>query len=257
MMAASRDLALPLVLISLLLIRGYASLATTGTSLTRPLRPRGSENAAADLPPEDYYDTSDDTVTTTTTRAPRKVSLTGSKPQQCDYDACLEMQPPCADLADSTGCLCRGITLDHVAPEAPALKKVSREGSGVVVRWCAPYSYVTAYKVTVGGEEREVGEGQRSFAAGRIDDTVKVCVVAVNDAGASEGSCTMYEPEGSSVSLKAGLIGGALGFLLLFSLAVLLWRHRVRRKSGARISTRDMEETPRTELESRGGQDAL
>ncbi|XP_071396398.1 LRRN4 C-terminal-like protein [Centroberyx affinis] len=254
MMAASRDLALPLVLVSLLFIRGYASLATTGTSLTLPLTPRGSENAAAELPPEDYYDTPEDTVTT---RPPRRVFLTGSKPQQCDYDACLEMQPPCADQAASTGCLCRGTTLDNVAPEAPALKKVSREGSEVVIRWCAPYSYVTAYKVTVGGEEREFGEGQRSFSAGRIDDTVEVCVVAVNDAGASEGSCTMYKPEGSSVSLKAGLIGGALGFLLLFSLAVLLWRHRVRRKSGVRISTRDMEETPRTELESRGAQDAL
>ncbi|XP_070700142.1 leucine-rich repeat neuronal protein 4 [Pempheris klunzingeri] len=235
-MAASRDLPPPLVIICLVLIRGYSPLPTTsgveGPNPTRPLMPH-------DFPTEDYEQL-DDTVTPV---IPKVVSPVGGSFQRCDYNPCLESQVPCADLIASTGCWCPGFTLHNMAPEAPNLKSVSWNGSQVVVRWCAPYSYVTAYVVTVGGEDRQsFGRDKRSGGVDNIDHIAEVCVIAVNDAGES-GSCMMYRPRDSSLPLKAGLIGGALGFLLLLLLAVLLWRHKRQRTQEASISMHDTAET--------------
>ena len=49
----------------------------------------------------------------------------------------------------------------------------------------------------------------------------------------------MYLAEKDNAYLTAGLIGGALGLGLLAVLAVLLWKYTQRRKSGARLSTQD------------------
>ncbi|KAM4620922.1 leucine-rich repeat neuronal protein 4 [Polymixia lowei] len=255
MMTASRDPSLPLVIVFLALLRGCASFATPsqvhGTNPTGPLRPRMSANEGSELLSEDYDTLYDKTSATT---SPSPVFLGN---QLCRYDVCLEMQPPCAKLAASTGCLCPGISLDNVVPEAPAVKRVSREGSEVVVWWCAPYSSVSSYKVMVAGQERqEFGEDRRHGTVGEVDHGTEVCVVAVNDAGVSKGSCITYQSTDNNVPLKAGLIGGALGFLLLFSLAVLLWRHRMRRKLAARISTQ-AGDSQRTELEDRAGPGVL
>ncbi|XP_029924407.1 leucine-rich repeat neuronal protein 4 [Myripristis murdjan] len=256
-MTANRDLPLPLVIITLVVLRGSAASTTTsqdlGMNSMQPLEPRGSAAESSDLPPDDYYDYLE---TTTLHMSHEPVTAVGTNRKLCEYNTCQEMQTPCAVLAASTGCLCPGVSLDPVAPEAPFLKKVSWEGSQVVVRWCAPHSNVTSYRVTVGGKDRhEFGENKRSGPVGAIDHATQVCVVAVNSAGVSKPSCMMYQPTDNSVSLKAGLIGGALGFLLLFSLAVLLWRHRKRRKSEARISTQDTAETQ--QMENRGGADTV
>lgn len=249
MMAGGRDCPhLPQVVLLLLALlrRGHAPFVTPSqASGTSAMRPRGAVNGAMTLPSSSFYDSFEDTVATI---LPKSVPPNNGSP--CDYDVCRESQAPCLQLAASTGCLCPGVSLYNVPPEPPLLKGLSRDGSEVVVRWCAPYSYVTSYKLTVGGQERqEFGEGQRSGTLGRVNQEVEVCVVAVNDAGASKGSCVTYQPEDNGVSLRAGLIGGALGFLLLFSLAVLLWRHRVRRKTEARISTQ--EDPTNTPLENR------
>ncbi|XP_070773506.1 leucine-rich repeat neuronal protein 4 [Enoplosus armatus] len=242
-MAASRDLPFPLVIVCLALIRGCAPLPTpsrvAGTHPVSPLRPRWFSTEALVLPPDDYYE--DDTVTPI---LPKRVSPVEGTLTRCNYKPCLEGQIPCADLAASTGCLCPGFTLYDVAPEAPNLKSVSWNGSEVVIQWCAPSSHVTAYIVTVGGQERQTfGKDQRSGGVGDIDHISEVCVVAVNDAGDSDGSCLMFQPRDSSLPLKAGLIGGALGFLLLLLLAVLLWRHKRQRKQEASISMHDTAET--------------
>lgn len=244
-MTASRDLPLPLVIVCLVLIRGYTPLATTstrvsGTNPTRPLRPRGSSMGTFEINPSDYNDSEE----TYTSIAPKIASPDGRTLQHCNYNPCLEKQPPCFELAASTGCLCPGSTLHNVAPEAPNLKSVCWNGSEVVVQWCAPFSYVTAYRVTVGGRERtQFGEEQRSGGVGVIDQSAEVCVAAVNDAGVGEASCVTYDPKDHSLALKAGLIGGALGLLLLSMLLVLLWRHRRQRKAENRISMGDVAET--------------
>ncbi len=240
-MAARRDLPVPLVIVCLVLIRGCSPLPSAsrvaGTNPTTPLGPRGLSTV---LPP-DYYDDDDGAVTP---ELPKLVPPVGETPDRCDYNPCLEGQTPCTDLAASTGCLCPGFTLYDVAPDAPNLKSVSWNGSEVVLQWCAPYSYITAFIVTVGGQERQkFGKNQRSGGVGDIDHISNVCVVAVNDAGESDESCMMYQPRDNSLPLKAGLIGGALGFLLLLLLAVLLWRHKRQRKQGASISMQDTAET--------------
>ncbi|XP_045897089.1 LRRN4 C-terminal-like protein [Micropterus dolomieu] len=236
-MAASRDLPFPLVIVFLLLIRGYSTLPVTSQIPgTYPLRPQGF--LTEPLPSEDYSQY-EDTESPFSLKTAPPVKATS---ERCDYKPCLEGQIPCAVLAASTGCLCPGFTLHNVAPETPNLKSVSWNGSEVVVHWCAPYSYVTGYIVTVGGQERQkFGKDQRSGGVGDIDHLSMVCVVAVNDAGRNE-SCKMYQPRDNSLPLKAGLIGGALGFLLLLLLAVLLWRHKRQRKQEDSISMHDTAE---------------
>lgn len=245
-MAASRDLPFPLVIICVVLIRGYSPLPTMNP--TRPLRPHGFSTGALVLSSEDYSQY-DDPISSNT------VPPHEGTPQRCDYNPCFESQTSCVELAALTGCLCPGFTPYNVAPEAPNLKSVSWNGSEVVIRWCAPYSYVTGYIVTIGGQEKQkFGKNQRSGGLGDIDHISEVCVVAVNDAGVSGTSCMMYQPRDNSLPLKAGLIGGALGFLLLLLLAVLLWRHKRQRKQQASISMHDTAGTQWTK--NRGRLDA-
>lgn len=241
-MAASRDLTVPLLIVCLLLIRGYSPLPTTSgaaeTNPMAPLRPRGFSTGALVFPSEDY----DDEYTPTPIPS-NTVSSNGGTLKRCDYNPCLENQVSCSVLS-ATGCSCPGFTLQNEAPAAPDLKSVSWNGSEVVIHWCAPYSHVTGYIVTVGGQEKRMfGVDLRSGGLGDIEHISKVCVVAVNDVGRSDESCTTYQPRDSSLPLKAGLIGGALGFLLLVLLAVLLWRRRRQRKQQASISMHDTAET--------------
>nr|XP_046267638.1 leucine-rich repeat neuronal protein 4 [Scatophagus argus] len=243
-MAASRDLPFPLVIMCLVLIRGYSSLPTTsgvaGTNPMRSPRPRGFPTGGNLLNTEDYSEYED----TVTPVLPKTVPPNRVTPKRCDYNPCLQSQIPCADLAASTGCLCPGSTLHNEPPQAPDLRSVSWNGSEVVIWWCAPNSYVTAYIVKVEGKERQkFGKDQRNGGVGNIDHNSEVCVVAVNDAGQSDGSCMMYQSRDSSLPLKAGLIGGALGFLVLLLLAVLFWRYKTQRKQQASISMHDTAET--------------
>ncbi|XP_020321770.1 leucine-rich repeat neuronal protein 4 [Oncorhynchus kisutch] len=246
-MSTHRNPPPPLIILTLALLNGYSSFAApsdvsgTNHTATFPLRPHGRMYEMLALSSNDDYDLNWDTT------PPPPTPSRGTNPQSCDYNPCRELQTPCAQLAASSGCLCPGVSGPHVAPEPPDLKRLSMEGPGVVVQWCAPLSVVTHYEVVVGTLEPLVfGEDKRSGVVGKVGQGVEVCVVAVNDAGVSERqrrSCTMYQPPGdSSLALKAGLIGGALGLLLLLSLAVLLWRYRARRKADARI-TQATEET--------------
>lgn len=229
MMAASRALPFSLVIVCLVLIRGYSPLPMNPM---RPLRPLGFETEALLLSSDDYT-VLEDTVTPILDNTVPPVEGTFKR---CDYDPCRENQMSCADLISSTGCSCPGFTLHNEPPLAPTLTSVSWNGSEVVIRWCAPYSYVTEYVVTIGGQEKKkFGKDQRSGGVGDIDHISEVCVHALNDAGHSQ-SCKMYQPRDNSLPLKAGLIGGALGLLLLVLLAVLLWRHKRQRKQQASIS---------------------
>ncbi|CAG5874621.1 unnamed protein product [Menidia menidia] len=219
-----RNLPFPLALICLVSIRGHCPLPTT--SGLAWMYPDGHE-----LFSDDDYDY-EKAVTTST----------GSS-QRCDYHPCRESQTPCADLAEISHCLCPGFTLHNEAPRAPDLKSVSWNGSDVVAKWCEPHSYVSFYIVTVGGEDRQTfTRDQRNGGVGEIDHISQVCVVAVNDAGKSDPSCLMYKPADKR-PLTAGLIGGALGFLLLLVLALTVWRCRRQRKQDSGISMKNRTET--------------
>ncbi|KAK5858461.1 hypothetical protein PBY51_002598 [Eleginops maclovinus] len=240
MMAAIRDLPFPLAIICLVLIRGYRPLPTTSqVPGTYPMSPE-TPHMISTFPSHDYPDEEvTDTPLTDSRGTPH-----GKIAEQCNYKPCLEDQTPCAELAASTGCLCPGLPLYNEAPESPTLISVTWNGSEVVVQWCAPHSHITAFNVTVGGEQRQTfGKNRRKGGVGDIEHMSEVCVVAVNDAGTSQGSCLMYQPRDRSLTLLVGLIGGALGFLLLLLLAVLLWRHRRQRKQEANISMHNTTET--------------
>lgn len=235
-MPASRDLPIPLVTVCLLLT--HSSLAAAST-VVGSLQPRGSPTGSPVLTSEDYSqyeDPTDDVL-------PNTVSPDNATRKRCDYNPCLESQTPCPELAATTRCLCPGFTLHTEAPEAPKLKSVSWNGSEVVVWWCAPYSFVTAYIATVGGQERQrFGKDQRRGGVGGVDHISEVCVAAMNDVGESSSSCMMYHPADRSLALRAGLIGGALGLLLLLLLAVLLWRRKRQRKQQTSYSMHDTAE---------------
>lgn len=225
MMAAGRGLPVPLTIMCLVFIRGFSFLPTASEHAV--MLPEASWFTS-----EDYSDGDEITTVPLRTRAPDVGTL-----KLCDYKPCLENQVPCAELSASTGCWCPGFTLHNQVPEEPDLRSVSWNGSEVVLRWCAPNSYITEYQVTVGGAERKrFGKDQRSGGVGTIEDVSKVCLVAVNDAGQSRASCKMYQHGGSRLSLRAGLIGGALGLLLLVSLLVLLLRRKRQRKEQAGVS---------------------
>lgn len=167
-----------------------------------------------------------------------------SIPEPCYKDLCQDLPAPCAELAAMLRCSCPGVSMGPSAhPEAPVVKIYWREGTEPEVRWCAAHADENVYRVLVQGKEvGEFGELKRSTVVKGLSAGAEVCVQAVNDVGQSalEGrACEVYKPpKGSpSLALKVGLIGGALGLLLLISLAALLWRHRSRRKDGARVST--------------------
>ncbi|CAL8276623.1 unnamed protein product [Arctogadus glacialis] len=206
-----------------------------------PTQESGTNNMPSELlVSDDYYDVFDDTPLET---KPGPKHESGQQP--CDYDVCLEQKEPCSVLAARKGCLCPGITLEDVAPEAPTVTSLTPGGSeGVTVRWCAPYSLVTAY--TIKGAEKEpvrVGSHLRSGKLKGLNDGDKVCVLAENAAGEGPVSCMTYRAEKDNASLTAGLIGGALGLGLLAVLAVLLWKYTQRRRSGARLSTQDRDDS--------------
>ncbi|XP_061092258.1 LRRN4 C-terminal-like protein [Conger conger] len=160
-------------------------------------------------------------------------------PRPCDYNPCQDQQVPCAQLAALSDCLCPGVTGPQELPEAPSLGKIVQEGSETVVTWCAPHSSVSSYRVVVdGGEPLVFGERLRRAVLGGLAAGARVCVEAVNDAGTSTPSpqsCKEYEPPGDEgLSLRAGIIGGGLGFILLLSLsALLLWKFNSCRKPGS------------------------
>uniref|UniRef100_A0A1A8G1C2 Epidermal growth factor receptor-like transmembrane-juxtamembrane segment domain-containing protein n=1 Tax=Nothobranchius korthausae TaxID=1143690 RepID=A0A1A8G1C2_9TELE len=188
------------------------------------INPLPTASGVTGKPPDlSEYDVYEDTVTPS-----GLVPVSQQSIQRCDYDPCREDQTPCLTLSAGTGCSCPGFTLDSDIPEAPKLKSVSYNGSGVVVRWCAPYSQVTTYVVAVEGREDELvlEETRRSGVVQDMDHGAKVCVFAVNSAGKSDGSCMMYRPVDNWLPLTSGLIGGAVGLLLLLLLVGLLWRRR-------------------------------
>uniref|UniRef100_A0AAY5K8C2 Uncharacterized protein n=1 Tax=Esox lucius TaxID=8010 RepID=A0AAY5K8C2_ESOLU len=240
------DMPPPILMLLLALLNGSLAFVSpyevsgTNHTATLPLRPR--QNTYDTSEPDDYYGLGSDPL-----GSPPPIPSRRPSSQPCDYDSCREHQTPCSQLAASSGCLCPGVTGPNVVPEAPFIKRLTTEGSTVVIQWCAPNSVVTHYNVTVGKLKTFVfGEGQRSGAVGEVSQGEEVCMVAVNNKGFSDrhvNSCKIYNPPGNnSLALKAGLIGGTLGLLLLLSLAFLLWRHRAQRKADARI-THTTEET--------------
>lgn len=176
-------------------------------------------------------------VEDTTTSPPGNTYVTrGVGNQQiCNYDLCVAQQESCQEIAARIGCLCPGLTPHTVPPLSPQVKGITLVDTGLVtVRWCAPFSFVSQYKVTVEGKESQPHVFEESFRNATLTGLrvgQKVCVQAINNAGVSslsEDSCLTYKPEKvANTPLVAGVIAGGLGFILLLTVAALImWRRK-------------------------------
>ncbi|KAJ8014901.1 hypothetical protein DPEC_G00020590 [Dallia pectoralis] len=162
------------------------------------------------------------------------------QPKPCDYQPCQENQVPCSQLSSQTGCLCPGRSGDDMPPHSPHLQKLVPAADGrAEIRWCAPSSVVSGYRVLIEHRKEPLhfgADSRRGFLV-ELEAGVKVCVEAINMAGISahsELSCLRYEPEDTTnLALKAGVIGGGLGLLLLLSLiGLLFWRRKTCGRAG-------------------------
>uniref|UniRef100_A0A3Q3B526 LRRN4 C-terminal-like protein n=2 Tax=Kryptolebias marmoratus TaxID=37003 RepID=A0A3Q3B526_KRYMA len=198
------------------------------------------------IPSDDDYDNYDENYSSPpeVVRASVRPPLMATRPKPCQHDACSENQEPCERLSADTGCLCPGRSGGDVAPHAPRIHLLlpitEGENAGKVeVRWCAPSSVVSSYRVIVEGRRDgtlRFGDSSRRGLIGALEGGVKVCVQAVNNAGESspsQFSCRRFEDtEFSSHNLLALIICGGVAFILvLVAVAVILRRCQKRQKA--------------------------
>ncbi|XP_061642945.1 LRRN4 C-terminal-like protein isoform X1 [Phyllopteryx taeniolatus] len=214
----------------------HSHLVTDAASTSPPItRPRFTFITGLGADYDEEYDEDDDHASK---RPPEVLATTRTQFLQrelCKFNPCLENQVPCAKLLAETGCLCPGISGADQPPHAPRLHALIPIHNGdnrgkVEVKWCAPTSVVTQYRVVVEGQDGKAIEFEEAFRQGLVgflEVGTKVCVEAVNKAGHSmptEFSCTRYDPPSSSdYDVLAGIIGGGIILLLLIS-AVIFWR---------------------------------
>lgn len=165
-----------------------------------------------------------------------KTPLLRSEPQLCQYDPCLENQVPCARLSMLTSCLCPGLSGADEPPHAPRIQALLPINEGgdkekVEVKWCAPSSVVSGYRVVIEGHEGavlEAGDASRQGVVGSLEVGTMVCVEALNKAGhstPSDFSCRRYDPPKSSDhELLAWIVGGGVILLILIIVSVILWK---------------------------------
>ncbi|XP_067296224.1 LRRN4 C-terminal-like protein [Pseudorasbora parva] len=218
--------------VNLLLLINFLALSSSySLNATQPRSPPSGE---------DYNNFEDPT-----TRPPSSTPTVSESPEldSCHYDMCIEQQQTCKALSEVTPCLCPGLTEQFQPPIAPDRVHLTQlDDKRVEVHWCAPGSVVTHYIVLVKGkEDRRIPVEERKRATILQDMAAYdvVCVLAVNHGGSSteDGqSCDIFEPQhsDSGLALKLGIIGGVVGLIVLLILALLLWRHKIRRKSTAR-----------------------
>ncbi|XP_042349418.1 LOW QUALITY PROTEIN: LRRN4 C-terminal-like protein [Plectropomus leopardus] len=197
-------------------------------------------------PGSDDYDEEDDDIFGKPSPPP-KVVVSGRKttlyqaPQLCKIDPCMENQEPCEQLSERTRCLCPGVSGADKPPHAPRIQgllPVSGVDRGKIeIKWCAPSSVVSEYRVVIDGSEVLKFRGiSRQGLLKPLEAGTKVCVEAVNNAGQStpsDFSCKRYEPpESSDIKLLAGVIGGGVALLLLLILGgMIIWMHQMRKKA--------------------------
>uniref|UniRef100_A0A8C0YUS9 LRRN4 C-terminal-like protein n=2 Tax=Cyprinus carpio TaxID=7962 RepID=A0A8C0YUS9_CYPCA len=225
-------------LINFLDLSFVSSSSSSSQNATHPLsHPSGGS---------DYYSEYEDI----TAEPPRSSSTYSELPDlnPCDYDMCVEQQHTCLEIAETTRCLCPGLSNGFIPPSPPRLLNLTQQdGKGVVVHWCAPTSIVTHYNVFVRGngkvkEKKEVEKRKRAAVLEDVEAGMHICVEAVNKGGVSaedDQSCATFEPQNtdSGLVLKLGIIGGVVGLILLLILALLLWRHKSRQKFTMRTKT--------------------
>ncbi|XP_051922675.1 leucine-rich repeat neuronal protein 4 [Hippocampus zosterae] len=210
----------------------HSHLVTDAASTSPPItRPRFTFITGLGADYDEDYDEEDDSASKRPPDALATTRMQFLQRELCKFNPCLENQVPCAKLLAETGCLCPGISGVDQPPHSPRLQSMIPIHKGEVeVKWCAPTSVVTQYRVVVEGKDGKTiqfGEDSRQGLVGSLEVGTKVCVEAVNKAGHSiptEFSCMRYDPPSSSdYEVLVGIIGGGILLLVLIS-SVILWR---------------------------------
>ncbi|NXA78825.1 LRRN4 protein, partial [Thryothorus ludovicianus] len=151
----------------------------------------------------------------------------------CDYNPCRHLQKPCRELQNISQCSCPGTSREDEIPEPPRLREVIEiTDSSAQIRWCAPYSVVHSYGLTLRAQDSE----DRQFVMDNIYPTARqytlydllpfttyhVCVTASNKAGSSQttgqqipgNSCTSFKTKPSYKYVFAGLSAASGLFLI-------------------------------------------
>lgn len=198
------------------------------TSPPQPSSPRSSAppEPAPTMPPPHYTDDYD-------YEEPAKETPVQTAHVACDYNPCRHLQKPCRELQNVSKCLCPGTSREDEIPAPPRLREVTEiTDSSAQIRWCAPYSVVHSYELTLHAQDSE----ERHFVMDNICPTARqytlydllpfttyhICVTASNKVGSSlttgqespGNSCTSFKTKPSYKCVFAGLSAASGLFLI-------------------------------------------
>uniref|UniRef100_A0A8D2P8S0 Leucine rich repeat neuronal 4 n=1 Tax=Zosterops lateralis melanops TaxID=1220523 RepID=A0A8D2P8S0_ZOSLA len=198
------------------------------TSPPQPSSPRSSAppEPAPTMPPPHYTDDYD-------YEEPAKETPVQTAHVACDYNPCRHLQKPCRELQNVSKCLCPGTLREDEIPAPPRLREVTEiTDSSAQIRWCAPYSVVHSYELTLHAQDSE----ERHFVMDNICPTARqytlydllpfttyhICVTASNKVGSSlttgqespGNSCTSFKTKPSYKCVFAGLSAASGLFLI-------------------------------------------
>ncbi|NWR49523.1 LRRN4 protein, partial [Regulus satrapa] len=228
---------------------GDYSTGGTGVPLTtgspaHPFATRAREGAPQTSPPQLNSSTRSSARPAPTTASPHyiddydyeeqpKEPAVQAAPAACDYNPCRHLQRPCGELQNVSRCSCPGTTREDEIPEPPRLREVTEiTDSSAQIRWCAPYSVVHSYELTLRARDEEDGQfvtdniypTARQFTLYNLlpFTTYHICVTASNKAGSSRttgqeipgNSCTSFKTKPSYKYVFAGLSAASGLFLI-------------------------------------------
>ncbi|NXI30274.1 LRRN4 protein, partial [Sterrhoptilus dennistouni] len=198
------------------------------TSPPQPSSPRSSAHPepAPTTPPPHYTDDYD-------YEEPAKETPVQTAHVACDYNPCRHLQKPCRELQNVSKCLCPGTSREDEIPAPPRLREVTEiTDSSAQIRWCAPYSVVHSYELTLRAHDSE----EKHFVMDNICPTARqytlydllpfttyhICVTASNKVGSSPttgqdspgNSCTSFKTKPSYKYVFAGLSAASGLFLI-------------------------------------------
>ncbi|XP_030199578.1 leucine-rich repeat neuronal protein 4 isoform X2 [Gadus morhua] len=168
----------------------------------------------------------------------------------CDYDQCVHLQRPCPELQQLRGWPCRCPAQSNAAPAGTpgpvvALEVTRAWPTSASVRWCAPDSPLSAFRVWVlRGDGSAVSNGSVGPRTRQTDvfglsaggRAYRVCVSAQSAAGAlSHARCVSVATPVDAGAVAAHVLSGACGVLLLAAvvLSLCLYRQCQRRRGEA------------------------
>ncbi|NWS07470.1 LRRN4 protein, partial [Motacilla alba] len=210
----------------------FATHARQGAPQTSPPRLKSTRSSAHSEPapstPSPHYTDDYDYEEQPKEEAPGQTAQAA-----CDYNPCRHLQKPCRELQNVSQCSCPGTSREDEIPDPPRLREVIEiTDSSAQIRWCAPYSVVHSYELTLRARDNEdrqivmdnIYPTARQYTLYNLlpFTTYRICVTASNKAGSSQttgqetpgNSCTSFKTKPSYKYVFAGLSAASGLFLI-------------------------------------------